>query len=1244
MVESQPGWIGRVVGGRYRIEAQLGQGGMSTVFQAADPNLHRTVAVKLIHSHLSSDPEFVRRFEQEAAAVAQLRHPNIIQVYDFDHDDDLYYMILEHVPGETLHARLHNLNDTGQVLSPTETVRIMSTICDAVAYAHQRGMIHRDLKPANVMLNTSEQPILMDFGVAKMLGGTHHTATGDVIGTVSYMAPEQARGERPDERADIYSLGVMLFELVTGRRPFEADSAVSIMMKHLMEPVPDILQIKSDAPRSLITVIERALAKSPADRYQTAADMATAIRAALKMESPTDARQYTAPAASPAAAPRPASEGVTEVAQAARPAKAPRSPLRYAVAGVAGILAVATLILLATSSQPGTPALPPAEGMLRIDGGVYLVGLDASDGEHAPLQQTILPEFWIDRYEVTNEQYAEFVSATSRSAPVGWSGGSYPESQAQHPVQGVAWLDAAAFCEWASKRLPTEAEWEVAARGPENHLYPWGNNERAVELPRSASYPVGSQAANRSRYGAFDMAGNVWEWVGETYAPVPEDHRVLRGGAYGFLKDMAYRLEGDPNQGTMIATAGFRCAAPRVSGAIAITDAREPIPTVELAPDVLFYDDFTNPDSGWPIGEEGEDTFGYHPQAFYHLEVGEPNGHLTVFRNLNYNDFIAEVSVLVDHTDTESGDFRYGLAFRRSGDRFYAFMVSPRTQTWRVVRATQGGSDVLADGAVTSLRGLTKAPDKLRVDANGPALAFQVNGQVVAQIDDAEYADGEVGFVTETADETLAHVHFSSLTIRQPAEARNTLFVDDFSDPGSGWPSTEQDNHFFGYHPPDFYHVEVNAPSTLATVFRELNFDDFTVEAEIRVDHTDTDSGDFRYGLAFRRTDDAHYAFMVSVRSGVWQVLKRSAGDLQTLAEGRADSLRGSQGVNDVLRVDANGASFAFHINGEQVAQLDDSELGGGEIGFVVETFDETLVHVHYDAVEIRQPQIAAAAAPTAAPEATPTAAPTPTPVPVPEGMALVPAGYFQMGSSTGRADERPEHPVLLDTFYIDLYEVTNAEYRACVDAGDCTPAGRVNSFTRTRYRDDPAFDDYPVIGVTWDQALAYCGWVDKRLPTEAEWEYAASGPENLIWPWGNTFDASLSAASAGDTQPVGSYPGGRSPFGVFDMAGNVTEWVADVYNSQDFFENSPPANPLNTGGGDTRIFRGGSFANRQSDAYRTSRRFINNRGYNDVDIGVRCAKDAPDANAAAPQAEREALVTEFCRIFNAYKPDAACP
>ena len=279
MLESSSHWIGQAIAGRYRIDALLGQGGMSTVYQASDPNLHRLVAIKLIHPHLSADPEFVRRFEQEAAAVARLRHSNIIQVYDFDHDGDLYYMVMEHVPGETLQARLKSLNENGSLLPFGETLRIIATVCDAVAYAHQHGMIHRDLKPANVMLNQDSLPILMDFGVSKMLGGTQFTATGNIIGTAAYMAPEQARSERPDERSDIYSLGVMLFEMATGRRPFDGDSAITIMMKHIMEPVPDILQINADTPRALVAIIERALSKSPADRFQSAADMGAALRA-----------------------------------------------------------------------------------------------------------------------------------------------------------------------------------------------------------------------------------------------------------------------------------------------------------------------------------------------------------------------------------------------------------------------------------------------------------------------------------------------------------------------------------------------------------------------------------------------------------------------------------------------------------------------------------------------------------------------------------------------------------------------------------------------------------------------------------------------------------------------------------------------------------------------------------------------------------------------------------------------------
>lgn len=278
---------------------------------------------------------------------------------------------------------------------------------------------------------------------------------------------------------------------------------------------------------------------------------------------------------------------------------------------------------------------------------------------------------------------------------------------------------------------------------------------------------------------------------------------------------------------------------------------------------------------------------------------------------------------------------------------------------------------------------------------------------------------------------------------------------------------------------------------------------------------------------------------------------------------------------------------------------------------------------------------------PTATVRPSPT--PSPTPIPVPEGMVLVPAGYFLAGSSTGQPNETPEHPVLLDAYYIDQYEVTNAQYQACVTAGACTQANLRNSYRRLNYRDDPAYAHYPVIGVTWDQSAAYCAWAGKRLPTEAEWEYAASGPENFIWPWGNDFDLNLSAASARDTQPVGSYPDGASLFGIYDMAGNVTEWVADVYDPA-FYANSRASNPVGVGDGDQRIYRGGAFDRLDESAYTTSRRYIKSRSFKDVAVGFRCAQDAIEVRASQPAGEREALVADFCPIYWTYRLTATCP
>lgn len=275
---SEPTWIGRTIGGRYQIEDLLGQGGMSAVYKATDPNLRRVVAVKIIHPHLSGDQEFVRRFEEEAAAVAQLRHNNIIQVHDFSHDGGTYYIVFEFVPGESLQSWLKRLNESGRRMDYKEAASIAARVADALDYAHQKGLIHRDVKPANVIINVNDQPILMDFGIAKIVGGSQHTATGAVLGTARYMSPEQIKGERVDARSDIYSLGVMLFEMVNGRPPFEADSAMTLMMMHVQNPVPDLSQLQPDVPPALAHVIHKALSKDPAHRFRSAAEFATALR------------------------------------------------------------------------------------------------------------------------------------------------------------------------------------------------------------------------------------------------------------------------------------------------------------------------------------------------------------------------------------------------------------------------------------------------------------------------------------------------------------------------------------------------------------------------------------------------------------------------------------------------------------------------------------------------------------------------------------------------------------------------------------------------------------------------------------------------------------------------------------------------------------------------------------------------------------------------------------------------------
>lgn len=673
---NRPSWIGYTLGGRYNIEALLGQGGMSAVYRAYDPNLRRPVAIKLIHSHLSADPEFIGRFEEEAAAVAQLRHPNIVQVFDFNHDADVYYMVMEYLPGESLQDRLKALSAAQQRFPLTTTASIIGTVADAVAYAHERGTIHRDLKPANVMLMPQGQPVLTDFGVAKIIGGQRHTATGAVIGTPAYMSPEQVKGEHLDGRADIYSLGVMLFEMAAGRPPFEGDSAMTVMLKHINEPVPDIRKEVPDMPDGLVAIIEKALAKQPEQRFQSAAQLSAALRAL---------------------------------------AQTPNRPV-----DVSGNEARATMM------ETGGVAKEPPATLMQTSA--------------APLRQS-------------------------------------------PPPAGPP---------------PVPAPLEPAPLGPARKSPPW---------------------------------------------------MLLIGAGLVLILCLA------------------------IGGAAALVGSK-----------LLF------------------------PAATSTLAA----------------------------TATASG------------------------QPTRAVTVAVG---------------------------------------------------------TEVVQPT----------------------------------------------------VEPTAKAT-------------------------------------------------------------------------------------------------------------------------------------------PEPTTAVTEAPTEAPS--PTVPPQPTAPPLPVGMVLVPAGTFNMGS-TVFGDTQPAHAVTLAAFFIDQFEVANAQYAQCVAASACTDPARRNSDTRSRYYDDPAFGSYPVNNVNWQQAQAFCKWQEKRLPTEAEWEFAAVGTDGRAYPWGNSFDTSLVPANADDTQQVGSFPGNASPFGAEDLSGNVLEWTADWY-APDFYANSPSDNPTGPDAGSKKVLRGGAFGNADPTIYLAARRFSRAPNSGDVDIGFRCAMPAP--------------------------------
>ncbi len=268
--------------GQFRITEAIGRGGMAAVYKAYQPSLDRYVAIKVLSAQHALAPDFSERFVREARAIAQLNHPNILPVIDFGQEDDLSYIVMKYVPAGTLKGKM------GQPMELETALRLLEGIAAALDHAHSRGILHRDVKPGNVLLDENDWVLLADFGLAKMVsGGNELTGSGVGIGTPAYMSPEQCQGMPVDVYTDIYALGIVLYEMLTGRLPFDADTPFAVVMKQISDPLPLPRSIRPDLPEDVERIILKATAKTPQDRFETAGDLARTLRAAITPDPPT---------------------------------------------------------------------------------------------------------------------------------------------------------------------------------------------------------------------------------------------------------------------------------------------------------------------------------------------------------------------------------------------------------------------------------------------------------------------------------------------------------------------------------------------------------------------------------------------------------------------------------------------------------------------------------------------------------------------------------------------------------------------------------------------------------------------------------------------------------------------------------------------------------------------------------------------------------------------------------------------
>jgi len=577
--------LATAIGDKYEVMHRIGGGGMANVFLARHRRTGGLFAVKVLAEHLAQERSIVDRFLQEARTAATLSgHPNIVTIFDVGEGQGLHYLIMQYVEGEDLSCRL----ERERRVPAGQAIQIMRQVASSLLHAHGRGIVHRDLKPGNIRLDPHGRAIVLDFGIARALDEpTTLTAVGERMGTPYYMAPERIRGERGDPRTDLYSLGVIFFELLTGKKPFAGETWQAIEHAQLHSPPPSPCEMDASLPGACCDAVLRLLEKNPSARYQSAADLLEDLDRieAGSGESGWRARR-----------PTPEAEAETiriTAAETIRTTAASESPprLRQRTWALAASLAVLTVAALALwlwlrSKQDSSLSgeIQTSTGPMRlVAGGEFIFGEAAAESPN-PRQTVFLPDFYIDEREVSNSFYRQFCEATGRAQPEPPEGDpDYLRTKPDHPVANVSLEDARAFAAWAGKRLPTEQEWEKAARGTDGRVYPWGNTGPAGQANLGGAQdgfaqaaPVDAFAGGASPCRALNMAGNVWEWTSTTYSTSEQEildmrsllpsisaaWHVIKGGSFAPRTDelwlRTYMRRGFPVTGKS-PFIGFRC-------------------------------------------------------------------------------------------------------------------------------------------------------------------------------------------------------------------------------------------------------------------------------------------------------------------------------------------------------------------------------------------------------------------------------------------------------------------------------------------------------------------------------------------------------------------------------------------------------------------------------------------------------------------------------------------------------------